>query len=136
MQTVCWIGKDEYCTEEVDEHSVHYGIAVQTLLNVGIAGSKNSKKLHDKLFELKIVEQWRVFGVVEHKGEIGIVDNLLYLINVLLVITVIDFKAQLQILIVKHSNIGLYVVLKYFYHSRWLKQVVVEERRQIRSVHE
>jgi hypothetical protein len=136
MQTICWIGKYEYCAEEVDQHSVHYGIAIQALLNVGISTSKDSKKLHDKLFELKVIEYWRVFGVVKHKGEISIVDNLLYFIYVLLVITVIDFKAELQILIVKNSNIGLYVVLEYFYDSRWLKQIVVEERRQYRSVYE
>ena len=136
MQTICWIGKNEYCSKEVDQHSIHYGIAIQALLNVSIATSKNSKELHDKLLELKIVEYWRVLGVVKHKGKVSIVDNLLYFINVLLVIAVIHLKAELQILIVKDSNIGLDVVLKYFYHSRWLKQIVVEERRKIRSVDE
>jgi hypothetical protein len=88
------------------------------------------------LFELKIVEDGGVFGLIKYKGEIGVIDDFLNFIDVLFIVTVVNFEAKFKVLIVEDSNVGLDVILKDLHYSRWLKQIMIEELRQVCSIDE
>lgn len=136
MEAICGVGKYEYGSKEVDKHCIHDGVAIQALLDVHVACTEQSKELHDELFELKIVEYWRVLRLIKNECEIRIIDNLLDFIYVLLVVAIVNFEAEFEVLIVEDPNVGLYVILKDLYDSWRLKQIMIKEGRQVGSIDE
>lgn len=136
MKTICRVSEYEDGPKEVDKHCIHYWVTIQAFLDIYIASTQKSKKFHDQLFELKIVEDGGVFGLIKYKSKIDVIDDFLNFIDVLFKVTVLNFEAELEVLIVENSNISLQVILKDLHYSRWLKQIIIEELRQVCSVHE
>jgi hypothetical protein len=56
METICGVSQYEDGSKEVDKNCIHNGVAIQTLLDIHVACTEQSKEFHDELFELKIVE--------------------------------------------------------------------------------
>lgn len=79
------------------------------------------------MFELHIVEDRGIIRLIKDKAEVGIIDDILDLSDVLLVIAILRLEAQLEILIVEHSDVGLHIVLEELDHPSGLDEVVIEE---------
>lgn len=127
VETLCGVGEDENRPEEIDEDCVHDGYAVETGLDAVGAIAQQPKELHDQLFELHVIEDTRIIGLIKQKAKVRIIDDILNLPDVLLVIAILSLEAQLQILIVEDSDVGLHIVLEELDYSSGLDQVVIEE---------
>ena len=79
------------------------------------------------MFELHVVEHLLILRLVEDEGEIGVVYDVLDLADVLLVVAVVHLEAKFQVLIVKHSQVGLRVVFEGFDHAGGVDEVAAEE---------
>ena len=126
-KTVNRVGEDEDRSEEIDEDSVHDGDAAETSLDAVSAIAQQPEELHDQLFELHVVEDGGIVGLIEEEAKVGVVDDVLDLADVLLVVAILGLEAQLEILIVEDSDVGLHVVLEQLDHSCGLDEVVIEE---------
>jgi hypothetical protein len=72
------------------------------------------------LLELDIVEDTGIICLVEYEIEIGVIYDILYLADILFIVAIADFEAELEVLIVKYANIGLRVVPEGLDHTRLL----------------
>lgn len=109
--------EDQDWTEEVDHHCVHNGIAGNGLLDRNVALTENSKELHNEVLELQVAEDGGVIIFEEDELEALIIKDGLYLIDVPLVVDAFQFKAQLQVLIVEHSYVGLRIIVEPLHDS-------------------
>lgn len=130
IQTLSLSGKNQKGSEKVDENSVHDRVAVDSRIDVGVAVAKYPKKLHDKVFELQIAEKRRVIILIEDELEGLVVDDLLYFVDVGLVVDVVQLEAEFQVLIIEDADVGLRVIVEAFDHASWVYEVVVEKLRQ------
>lgn len=112
MQALCGVGEDEDRPEEVDEDCVHDGYAAETGLDAVSAIAQQSKELHDELFELHVIEDTRIIGLIKQKAKVRIIDDILNLPDILLVVAILSLEAQLEILIVEDADVGLHIVLE------------------------
>lgn len=68
------------------------------------------------MFELQIVEGL-IFALLEDHAKLRVVNDLFDFLDVVLIVAISNLKAQFEILIVKHSNVGLRIILKDFDYS-------------------
>lgn len=120
MEALCGVGEDEDRPEEVDEDCVHDGYAAETGLDAVSAIAQQPKELHDELFELHVIEDTGIIGLIKQKAKVRIIDDILNLPDVLLVIAILSLEAQLEVLIVEDSDVGLHIVLEELDYSRRL----------------
>lgn len=109
--------EDQNRPEEVNEHGVDYRVMVEAGLDVGIALTQQSEEFHDELFELHVIEDLLIFGLIKDEGEIGVIYDVFNLPDVLLEVAVIHLEAKFQVLIVKHSQVGLRIVFEDLDHA-------------------
>lgn len=93
VKGISGVGEYEYGPEEIDEDGVYDGVGVETVLDTSHTFSQEAEKLHDELFELKVIEDGDVFSILKDEGEVGIVDDILNLPNILLVVAVSHLEA-------------------------------------------
>lgn len=87
------VGKNKDRPKEVDEDCVHYGNAAETGLDAVITVAEQAEELHDKLLELHIIEDRRIFRLIKEKAEVRIIDDILNLAYVLLVVAILRLEA-------------------------------------------
>ena len=75
--------------------------------------AQDAEKFCNEVFELQIAEDLRVIVLVEDKLEILIVDDLLNFADEVFKVDALEFKAELKILIVEDTDVGLRVVFEY-----------------------
>jgi hypothetical protein len=136
IQCVSASSEDEQRPEEIDEDGVHDGVVVDGILNADSALSEHSEELHDELLELQVIEDLGVVLLIEHELKLVVVDELLNLPNVAFKVNVFEFEAELQVLVVEDSDVGLRVIAEVLDHSGRIDEVVLEEERQGVSVTE
>lgn len=120
VQSIRGVGEYENGPEEIYEDGVYDGIGVEADLDTGHAFSQEAEKLHDELLELQVIEDGAILAFLKDEGEVGIVDDILNLPDVLLVVAVSHLEAQLQVLIVENADVGLRVSAEDLDHPRGL----------------
>ena len=95
VMTICLACEYQDGPEKEDEDRIHEGVFVKRCLHIIIFLHDYSKKFHNQLFELQIVKKFRVFIFVEDKFEAVSVDYFLNLLDMLVVVLVLHFEAQL-----------------------------------------
>ena len=84
--------KDKKGPEKINKNGVHDRIAVNRRINSDVAVSKYPKKLHNQVFELQITEKRRVIILIEDELKGLVVDDLLYFVDVGLIVDIIQLK--------------------------------------------
>lgn len=84
--------EDKKGPEKINKNGVHDRITVNRRINSDVAVSKYPKKLHNQVFELQITEKRRVIILIEDELKGLVVDDLLYFVDVGLIVDIIQLK--------------------------------------------
>lgn len=98
--------------------------------------SENPKKLHYQAFGLNVIEYSSIIVLIEDEIKCRVIYNLLDFAYVQVIVDVLKFKAELQILIVKDSNVSLGIIFESLNNSCAINQVGLKKRGQIFTVWE
>ena len=106
---------------------IHNGVGVDRLQNSGLSCTEHPKELRYETFGLSVIEYRRVVFLVENELEGRVVDQLLNLLDEAVRVGVTHLEAQLQVLVVKNTDVSLRILRKHFDYSCRVHQVLVEE---------
>lgn len=76
---------------------------------------------------MQITEQKWVIVLVEDEFEAFIIDDFFDFVDIELIVDVIEFETELEILVVKDSNICLWIVGKNFDHTGSIYKVMLKK---------